>query len=99
MADRRYTRQTRLAEVGEAGQLRLSKAPLALATSGEAAWIERRYLEAAGATVREAAGERPAPALPFAVRDPAARDVAAGAHAALAALRSVWLGGPAKEPG
>jgi len=93
MADRRYTRQMRLAEVGDAGQLRLSAAAILLATTGDAAWIERRYLEAAGATVRDEVGARSPHALPFEVRDPAARDVAAGAYAALASLRSVWLAG------
>jgi hypothetical protein len=99
VADQRYTRQTRLAEVGEAGQLRLAAAPIALATHGEAARVERLYLEAAGAVVREGTDSLDAAdRLPFDVRDPAAREIALGAHAALASLRRVWLGGGAKEP-
>ncbi len=89
MADVRYTRQTRLVEVGERGQARLSAAPVPLATRGEAARVERRYLEAAGARVGGEAAE--AHVLPFEVASPAAREVALGAHAALVALRRAWL--------
>ncbi len=91
MAARRYTRQTRLVEVGEAGQARLAGTSLALATRGEAARVERRYLEAAGASVDGEASE--VHVLPFEIADPAARDVATGAHAALVALRRAWIGG------
>jgi hypothetical protein len=86
---RRYTRQERLAEVGEAGQARLAETTVTLHTRGAASEIERRYLEAAGAgRVIEGDEDRP---LPFEVRDEAAREVARGAHAALASLRAVWL--------
>jgi hypothetical protein len=94
VAARRYGRQTRLPEIGRAGQARLEAAEIALRTRGEAAWIERSYLEAAGAgrvaPMEDGAAEH---ALPFEVRDPAAREIARGAHAALASLRRVWLGG------
>jgi hypothetical protein len=86
---KRYTRQERLSEVGAAGQARLSAATIALRTTGEAAEIERRYLEAAGAG-RVVEGEDDH-ALPFEVRDDHAREVARGAHAALAALRAIWI--------
>jgi hypothetical protein len=86
---RRYTRQVRLAEVGEEGQERLADATIELRTREGAAAIERRYLEAAGAgRVVQGKGEH---TLPFDVRDEAAREVALGAHAALASLRAVWL--------
>lgn len=91
--DTRYTRQTRLAEVGEAGQARLAERAIARATSGEAGAIEARYLEAAGARIADAEPSGAEHLLPFAVRDPAAREVARGAHAALVALRRVWIGG------
>ncbi len=90
-------RQARLADVGEAGQARLEAASLALTTRGEAARVERRYLEAAGATLGGGPDDAaPTPALPFEIHDPAAREVAAGAHAALVTLRRVWLGGGPK---
>ena len=89
----RYTRQTRLHEVGEAGQARLAAATIALRTTGAAAQIERRYLVAAGAVhVVSSASGRSTP-LPFSFESEAAREVACGAHAALAALRELWLGG------
>jgi hypothetical protein len=89
----RYTRQSRLVEVGDAGQARLAAATVVLRSRGdEARAIERRYLEGAGAgrvvVCAEDAGEH---VLPFEVRDPAAREIARGAHAALASLREVWL--------
>jgi hypothetical protein len=89
---RRYTRQVRLAEVGEAGQARLAAAAIELKTRGDAAEIERRYLEAAGAGRVVPRSAEDAHALPFEVRDPAAHDVARGAHAALESLRLFWLG-------
>jgi hypothetical protein len=88
---RRFTRQVRLAEVGEAGQARLAGATIELRTRGEAAEIERRYLEAAGVGRVVERSEDGEPALPFEVRDDAAREVARGAHAALASLRATWL--------
>ena len=45
---RRFTRQIRLADVGEAGQARLEAAPLVLGGVGFARTIEERYLVAAG---------------------------------------------------
>ena len=94
VVDRRFTRQTRLKEVGVAGQARLAAAEVPLGTRGVAAELERRYLEGAGARIAgDALAPAPTPhALPFEVEDPAARDVALGAHAALATLRRVWLG-------
>jgi len=93
----RFTRQTRLPEIGRAGQARLEATVIDLATRGEAAVIEAAYVRAGGAAgVRPLAEGAAEHALPFDVRDPAARDVATGAHAALAAMRLVWLapGGP-----
>jgi hypothetical protein len=89
-----YTRQIRLAEVGLSGQARLGAAEISLACAGQAGDVEKLYLERAGATQ-----VRPKPAgvkeheLPFEIGDPCARELARGAHAALSALRRVWLEG------
>jgi hypothetical protein len=94
MSSARFTRQTRLPEVGRAGQAHLEAAVIQLATRGDASDIERRYLEAAGVKrVEPLAQSSPVHLLPFEVRDPAVREVARGAHAALAALRRVWIKG------
>jgi hypothetical protein len=83
---RRYMRQIRLAEVGEAGQARLVEAKVGLASRGYAREIEERYLRAAGI---EPSGDR-SPELSAEVlglRNPAAREVGEGAFHALLAFR------------
>lgn len=50
----RFTRQIRLAEVGEAGQARLAAARVQLGATGPAREIEERYLRAAGVGVTDA---------------------------------------------
>jgi hypothetical protein len=104
----RHGRQSRLAEVGPAGQARLGGARVDVRLAGLAAEVAVRYLAGAGvghlrvpeASLAGAAravdpevtaevdrGLMPQPADGFDLRDPAARDVAAGAAAALAAVR------------
>lgn len=105
----RYGRQTRLPEIGDAGQARLGSARPELRTTGGAQTIEAAYLRAAGVTVpgdRAAPGE-PSPASAasaataedieavvlreeaLGLTDPAAREVARGALAALIAMREI----------
>lgn len=94
MSAYRYTRQVRLAEVGEAGQARLLGARVGLRTTGVARSIERTYLSLAGVTVDDDAptlggSDGWASAVEgLAVEDPAVREVATGALAALVAMRA-----------
>ncbi|MBX3230241.1 MAG: hypothetical protein KIT84_24585 [Labilithrix sp.] len=81
----RYGRQVRLADVGAAGQARIEATRTGLATHGFARAIEERYLRAAGAQVEDAPAAAAIPDL--GLRHDAARDVAAGAYAALLVLR------------
>jgi hypothetical protein len=89
----RYTRQVRLAEVGEEGQARLFAAVVGLSCTGLAARVEARYLRGAGVGVDDtlAAGDATAPAWLEGL-SPGAREVAAGAHAALGAVRGILRG-------
>lgn len=98
MTDRlRFTRQTRLPEVGEKGQERLSNATVRLATAGFAAEIETRYLQGAGVTVRppssrpraSSSASSPSSSIQLGLSDPAARECAEGALRALLAIRSI----------
>ena len=92
----RYTRQVRLAEVGEEGQRRLAEATVRPRCCGVAGEIEARYLVAAGvgalgdADLAVAGGAGEGTPQPFAELDPGAREFALGAAAALASLREVW---------
>ena len=93
-ADARFTRQSRLAEVGDAGQARL-EAATARVTAGDA--IEARYLRGAGVrvTVVEASEVAPEEIPAWIVfLSPAARDVASGAYSALEIIRGVLAGSP-----
>ena len=82
----RYGRQIRLADVGVEGQAKLEATTVGLATSGPAREIEERYLLAAGVKI---SAEPVARALPdLGLRHEAARDVAAGAYAALLSIRA-----------
>jgi hypothetical protein len=84
---KRHARQTRLREVGAEGQAKIAAAKVSCA-SGFAGWVEARYLRAAG--VGEVApGTVEARDARFDDLDPAAREVALGAHAAVAALREI----------
>jgi len=83
---KKYRRQTKLAEIGAAGQEKLAAAEVAVA-SGFAGWIEARYLAAAGVgRTREGGDARDAR---FDDLDPAAREVALGAHAAARAILEI----------
>jgi len=86
----RFTRQSRLAEVGEEGQARLLAAVVQVAGEGTRAAVESRYLTGAGVAVDRAKVATSASDPPWlAALHPAAREVAAGAHAALDVVRAV----------
>ena len=98
LAGIRHTRQTRLNEVGEHGQMLLSEARVVLKGTGFAARVEERYLRGAGVGGGEpyrigadSALQAHAEPLPEWMErlDPNARDVAAGAYSALATIRSL----------
>jgi hypothetical protein len=86
----RFVRQVLLPEIGAAGQRRIEAAPAAIAGDGLAHEIASRYAIAAGF-----AGTAPGPidvgALAPAelVHDPRAREILAGARAALGEIRRV----------
>lgn len=86
--DRRYTRQVRLPEIGPAGQEKLCAAKVAACRSGFAAVIEERYVRLAGMQVAPDGTRVDADAGGLGLRHEAAREVAEGALAALAALRA-----------
>lgn len=92
MSDRlRFTRHTRLAEIGENGQARLSASLVPLATTDFAGEMEARYLRGAGvmiATTANAARQR-RPAVDLGIENAEAREVAEGALAALVALKAI----------
>ncbi len=93
---RLYTRQIRLADVGEAGQAKLCAAKVSLRSQGFARTIEQRYVVCAG--MAEAESELPtidpsrvdelANVCGLGLRHAAAREVAEGALHALAAIRT-----------
>ena len=91
LPDGRFSRQLRLAEVGEPGQARLCAAEPVVGTSNAAA-IERSYLLRAG--VRRVSDTRtPAATPPFMhgehFRHETCRDVAEGAWLALGQIRAI----------
>ncbi len=93
---RRYSRQTRLAEIGERGQAKLCAATVAIQSSGFVRTIEHRYVCRAGMTVTEGAPtvspahvDRAADIASLGLRHGPAREVAEGALRALVAIRSV----------
>jgi hypothetical protein len=95
-AELRFTRQVRLAEVGEEGQSRLASAVVRVAGEGLASAVEARYLRGAGVRV-ERGGAEPAAEPPptwLSSLAPSARAVAAGAYAALTVVRAVVAGEP-----
>jgi hypothetical protein len=83
----RFSRQMKLAEIGEAGQVKIARGEVTVAR-GFSGWIASRYLAAAGvAKIRESEIEAADPR--FDTLDPAARDVALGAHAAVVAIKKL----------
>jgi hypothetical protein len=102
-SDPRFTRQTRLAEVGEEGQARLGAVAVRVATndagsdagSDAGAAVLARYLRRAGVLVVAAPASEDAAPPPWLMSlHPAAREVAIGAHAALGVIRAVLDGAP-----
>jgi hypothetical protein len=94
----RHGRQVRLREVGVVGQERLGATCAALGGDGEARLVERAYLLAAGADVRDGDGTG-APPLPAAweslgLRNAGAREVGEGAMRALCTFRQAVLAPP-----
>lgn len=88
----RYTRQRRLAEVGDDGQRRILAARLPVGEGPEASY-EREYLERAGAGVTSVPGSSGEPFEHAAVfRHLASRRLAAGSWRALGALRGLIMG-------
>jgi molybdopterin/thiamine biosynthesis adenylyltransferase len=87
---RKYSRQARLAAIGEAGQEKLGAAEVVV-PSGFAGTIAARYLRGAGVgSVREGGeGALTLDDARFAELDPAAREVALGAHAAARAILEI----------
>jgi len=92
-SDPRFTRQVRLAEVGEAGQARLIAAEARVHAGGAAGEVEARYLRGAGLSVAGEATGAPVAAW-LEELTPEARVVAAGAYAALTVVRAVLNGTP-----
>lgn len=90
---RRYGRQIRLADVGEAGQAKLCAAEVKLGASGFARDVEERYVRSAGMKVAPADGGTPPPPVDehlssLELRHRAASEVAEGALRALVAIRA-----------
>jgi hypothetical protein len=87
MMPRRFARHIQLAQIGLAGQAKIAAAEVTVAR-GFAGFIEARYLAAAGvSSVGE--GSHDCSDSRFDALDPAARDVALGAHAAVLALMKI----------
>jgi hypothetical protein len=86
----RFLRQALLPEIGEAGQRRIGASAAAVAGDGLAHEIAARYATGAGfGAVTPGAIDVEALAPAAIVRHPAAREVLAGARAALAEMRRV----------
>ena len=86
---KRFTRQIRLAEVGEAGQAKLLAASPVLVREGFAGEIERRYLEAAGVSRFETGARVTAPKDRLGLRHPEAIALGEGALQALITLKDL----------
>jgi hypothetical protein len=95
-AELRYTRQVRLAEVGEEGQARLAQALVRVSLGGLAGAVEARYLHGAGVVHARVSPGGVALEVPawLSALHPAARDVATGAHEALSVMRAVLSSAP-----
>jgi len=84
----RFLRQVLLPEIGEAGQRRIEAASAAVAGEGLAGEVASRYAQGAGfAAVVPGAIDVEALAPADLVHDPRAREILAGARAALGELR------------
>ena len=84
----RFLRQVLLPEIGEAGQRRLGEASAAVAGPGLAQQVAARYAEGAGfGSVAPGAIDVDALAPSTIVKNPHAREVLAGARAALREMR------------
>lgn len=84
----RYVRQMLLPEIGEAGQRRLIAATAAVSGEGFAHAVAARYAEAAGfGAIAEGAIDVAALAPEAIVKTAEARELLAGARAALAEIR------------
>jgi hypothetical protein len=83
----RFARQVKLAEIGARGQARIAAAEVTT-SRGFVGWVEARYLVAAGVACASQ-GDQVAADPRFDSLDPAARDVALGAHAAVVALKKI----------
>lgn len=87
MMRRRFARHIQLAQIGLAGQVKIAAAEVT-AARGFAGFVEARYLAAAGvSSVRQGSHDCVDPR--FDGLDPAARDIALGAHAAVLALMKI----------
>jgi molybdopterin/thiamine biosynthesis adenylyltransferase len=95
----RFVRQVPLPEIGEAGQRRIGLATAAVAGAGLAHEVAARYAEAAGfGAVAPGPVDVDALAPAAVVTDARAREVLAGARAALAELRRAALVTPEATP-
>ncbi len=90
---RRYSRQTRLPEIGREGQAKLTAASVVVRSSGFAATIEERYVRLAGMLVASDAPsvdadviDAKAAGVMLGLRHAPAREVAEGALRALVAI-------------
>ncbi|HKY41441.1 MAG TPA: hypothetical protein VJN18_36155 [Polyangiaceae bacterium] len=83
----RYVRQRVLSGVGDAGQAHIEGASYAVSSAGQAALVERRYLERAGAQHFSVAADAPSFGHASVFEHAAAREFAAGAWRALGQLR------------
>ena len=85
----RYGRQTRLPEIGEAGQARLSGAKVALGGEGFARTIEERYVRGFGGAIADDGPTHPVDPAILGIEHDAARGMGEGALRALVALRGI----------
>ena len=84
----RFVRQMLLPEIGIEGQARIGQATAAVSGASPAHAVARLYAEGAGfGSIAEGPIDVDALAPPAIVASPAAREVLAGARAALAAIR------------
>jgi hypothetical protein len=86
---RRYTRQVRLAEIGERGQAALAGARPALGARGFAREVERNYLALAGTVPEDDGVPASVDVATLGLRHEASREVGEGALRALAAMRAI----------
>lgn len=84
MDRRRFTRQLRLAEIGDAGQAKLLEARVRASSD-----VERAYLELAGVAVADDGATHEVDPDALGLRHPAAREVGESALRALAAIRAI----------